>query len=142
MNVKEASELLLLIGDETRLTIVKALTKKLHMNAKDFLPLVSCKQATLSHHLTELVDNGLVKAKKSGNKVLYSLDARKFDALINFVGNIDRVNKKEEAPVAPAPVKEVKPVEKPIRVVDTPVVKKVEEKKGNPVKVELPTFLL
>jgi len=142
MNVKEASELLLLIGDETRLTVVKALTKKLHMCAKDFLPLVDCKQATLSHHLNEMSENGIIHAKKSGNKVLYSLDARKFQALVYFMGNIDRVNKSDDKPVA----EPAKPVEKPIRVVDTPIISKVEkgeeEKKGNPVKVELPTFLL
>jgi len=135
MNVKEASVLLLLIGDESRLTIVKALTKKLHMCAKDFLPLVSCKQATLSHHLNELVDNGLLHSKKSGNKVMYSLDARKFDALINFIGNIDRVNKKEETVVT-------KPVEKPVKVVETPAPKKEEVKKEQPRRQELPTFLL
>jgi len=123
MTNEEASNYFKLIADPNRLAILKALTTKLHMCGSDLLKIVSCKQATLSHHLNEMTEAGLLNSKKSGNKVIYSLDALKYDQLINFLGKIDRINKT---------------IEKPIRVVDTKVIEDI----GKPKKEELPTFLL
>lgn len=150
MTVEEASVYLKLIADPNRLTILRMLTKKLHVSANEFLPSVKCKQATLSHHLTELVNSGLLNSKKKGNKVFYSLNAVKYEQLVNSLDKIDRINKTEtpkpevkkvepkkiEKPVVEQKPVEKKPEEKPIRVVETPVVEK------EPVKVSLPTYLL
>lgn len=144
MTVEEASVYLKLIADPNRLTILRLLTKKLHVSANEFLPSVKCKQATLSHHLTELVNSGLLNSKKKGNKVFYSLNAVKYEQLVNSLDKIDRINKTETPKtevkkVEPKKVEksvEKKPEEQPIRVVETPVIEK------RPVKVSLPTYLL
>ena len=156
MTVEEASVYLKLIADPNRLTILRMLTKKLHVSANEFLPSVKCKQATLSHHLSELVNSGLLNSKKKGNKVFYSLNAVKYEQLVNSLDKIDRINKTEtpkhevkkveikkiekpvveEKPITPEKPVEKKPEEQPIRVVETPVIEK------RPVKVSLPTYLL
>lgn len=125
MNVEEASKLFNLLSDPNRLEIVLYLRKNLHANATEILNVVACKQATLSHHLNSLSEEGLVTSKKKGNQVIYSLSAPKFNQLVSFLGTIDRINRKEE---------------KPIRVIETPIIKKVETKKRK--NSDMPTFLL
>ena len=135
MNIEEASKVLQLIADPNRLTIVVLLTKKQKMSASEFLKSISCKQSTLSHHLNEMVDAKLLNFKKKGNKVFYSLNATKYQQLLNFLG-------KKELPVEQEEVKPVEPVkEEPkevVRVVDSPII----DKRPTPVKVELPFYLL
>lgn len=120
MKIEEASELFKLIADPNRLTILRLLSKKLHMYANEMLPELTCKQSTLSHHLSELTNSGLLNANKKGNKVIYSLNIVKYNQLTDFLTKVERLNKKEN----------------PIRVVDTPLVNKKEKQE------ELPTFLL
>lgn len=134
MNVEQASNYFKLIADPNRLTILKLLTTNLHMSASEFLKHVKCKQATLSHHLNELTDAGLLNSKKKGNKVFYSINANTYTQLVNFLNKIDRINKTTEEAKKVEPKKE-----NPIRVVETPL---VQEKRPTPVKVELPTYLL
>lgn len=126
MNVEEASKYLKIIADPNRLTIIKLLTKKLHMYGNELLKEVNCKQSTLSHHLSELTNSGLLNSKKSGNKVIYSLNLVKYSQLLNSLGRIDRSNTQL--------VKE----DKPYRVVDSKLINKDTRDE----KEELPTFLL
>ena len=131
MNLEEASKLLQLISDQNRLTVVVLLTKNKKMSASEFLKSISCKQSTLSHHLNEMVDAGLLNCKKKGNKVLYSLNGAKYAQLLNFLGKADV---EEEKPEAKPEVKEEK--KEVCRVVDSDIVK------PDPVKIELPIYLL
>lgn len=85
MNIKEAVSLLELLSDESRLTIIKVLKKNKKMCANDFLPYISCKQATLSHHMSLLVESGLLNSKKKGYKVFYSINSDRYNSLINFL---------------------------------------------------------
>lgn len=134
MNFEEASKLLQLISDQNRLTVVVLLTKNKKMSASEFLKSISCKQSTLSHHLNEMVDAGLLNCKKKGNKVLYSLNNTKYAQLLNFLGKVD-VEPKEEK--TEEPVQEVKEEKKEVyRVVDSDIVR------PDPVKIELPIYLL
>ena len=134
MNFEEASKLLQLISDQNRLTVVVLLTKNKKMSASEFLKSISCKQSTLSHHLNEMVDAGLLNCKKKGNKVLYSLNNTKYAQLLNFLGKVD-VEPKEEK--AEEPVQEVKEEKKEVyRVVNSDIVR------PDPVKIELPIYLL
>ena len=74
MNINDASKILSLISDPNRLVVVTLLVKNRKMSANEFLSSTTCKQATLSHHLNEMVDAELLKCKKKGNKVFYSLN--------------------------------------------------------------------
>lgn len=138
MKVEEASKLLQLISDPNRLTIVVLLTKKKKLSANEFLASISCKQSTLSHHLNEMVDAKLLKCNKKGSKVFYSLDNVKYAQLLAFLGKIDSASNAVSEEVKP--VEEVKVVEE-VEEEPKPVVKE-EPVRGNPVKIELPFYLL
>ena len=132
MNIEEAGKMLQLISDPNRLVIVKLLLKNRKMSANEFLKSISCKQSTLSHHLNEMVDAELLNFKKRGNKVIYSLNTKKYAQLLNFL-DIKEAPAEEEQPKA-EPVKEEK--KEVYRVVDSDLVR------PDPVKVELPFYLL
>lgn len=147
MNIKEATEMLKVIADESRLRIIKALSKEKKICGNDLLVKVECKQATLSHHMSVLTECGLVKAKRSGNKVQYSLVKSELESLANFLYG-EKVQTAavvtETKPVEVAKAEEVKEVNKPSAFVET--VKAVEEvkseSKGNPVSISVPIWLL
>jgi len=154
MNVEKASEILQAISDPNRLLIVKHLTKNLHVSAKEFLPIVNCKQATLSYHLSDMVKVGILNSKKSGHCVFYSLNARTYTQLLSYFESIDRINKtnvepkKQEAKkVEPKVEKQIEiPVEKPVVKTIKPIIKKEQIKETKSEEKEekksLPTFLL
>lgn len=129
MNIEEASNYFKLIADPNRLTVLNLLTKKLHMSGTEILKYVTCKQATLSHHLTELTSSGLLNSKKSGNKTLYSLNINKYEQLTKFLDKVDRVNKKAE---------------NPIRVSESKIIEDIETNtySNREEREELPDFLL
>lgn len=132
MNIDEAGKILQLISDPNRLVIVKLLIKNKKMSGNEFLKSISCKQSTLSHHLNEMVDADLLNCKKRGNKVIYSLNNKKYTQLLGFLF----VKEEEEQPEPqPEPVVEEKK-EEVYRVVDSDLVR------PDPVKVELPFYLL
>lgn len=137
MNINEAIDLLKLLADESRLNIIKQLSKNKKLNGNELLKAVNCKQATLSHHMALLADAKLVKAKKKGNKVFYTLESETLARLANYLCKGEDIvisePKKEEAPV-----QEVKKVEDPDIVRD--VQEKVVEKR--PEKKDMPTYLL
>lgn len=86
MEIKEAKELFKVLADESRLTIVKALSKTEEICACKLLAMVNCTQPTLSHHMKVLADSGLVKARKDWKWIHYSLDKKKLYKLMSFFG--------------------------------------------------------
>lgn len=48
---------------------------------RDFMPLLGLKQPTVSHHLKQLVEAGLVRAEKRGRWTFYELEPAAFRAL-------------------------------------------------------------
>lgn len=129
MTLEQASDYFKLIADPNRLVVLKLLTTNLHMCGCDFLKHVNCKQSTLSHHLSEMTNAGLLNAKKSGNKTIYSINAPKYEQLVNYLSKLDRtkktISKNNEV---------IKPLEKSVNQADS--TQKKKEKK------DLPTFLL
>lgn len=61
------------LGDENRLRILVALRDG-EMCACDLLEDLSITQPTLSHHMRQLCDAGLVTGRKNGKWVYYSID--------------------------------------------------------------------
>ena len=153
MNTQEASKLISALADESRLQVYLALNKNGKLCAKDLLEFVSCKQATLSHHMDELVESGLVIGKKKGNKVLYSINNKAIDSLLNF---LERKNKKEETPQIEEKVEEkleektetitetiVEETKEEIRdIVPNAIEEEIKEQNKGPVSITLPFYLL
>lgn len=79
--------LLKAMGDETRTRIVHILSCG-ELCACDILDYFDLTQPTLSHHLTILVDAGLVIARPEGKWTYYRLNAEMFSFLGRFIKDV------------------------------------------------------
>lgn len=84
--MKNISEAFKALGDPTRLEIVKLLVGK-EMCVCDIINSFQVSQPTISHHLRVLKQAELVKDKKDGKWIYYSLNCDTFTALEKFFGS-------------------------------------------------------
>ena len=73
------------LGDRRRLKIVRALMLRPH-NAGEIADLTQLSPATVSYHMTELVNTQLVSAEATGSRVLYRLNSEGLRALMDDLG--------------------------------------------------------
>lgn len=71
------------LSDETRLKIIDMLSCG-QLCACEILEPLSISQSTLSYHMKQLVDSGLVIAQKDGAWMRYSLNEDRSEDLLNF----------------------------------------------------------
>lgn len=72
------------LGDETRLRIVRYLLNHEYC-ACDFSSMTKKDQTTVSRHLRVLVESGILKYRKKGRNIIYSIkDKQVKEALENF----------------------------------------------------------
>ena len=76
------------LSDETRLKILTMLTKGTTC-ACNILEEFNFTQPTLSYHMKQLSDSGLVTAKKDGKWVYYSVNKKKVTLLREFIAAIN-----------------------------------------------------
>ena len=72
--ILQVSRLFKVLADKTRLKILLAL-KKGELNVTTIGEVVEMEQSAVSHQLKLLRDNRVVKSRREGKTVLYSLDA-------------------------------------------------------------------
>ena len=65
------------IGDPTRLTIMEELRKKGELTVSDIVQILKRDQGRISHHLACLRNCGLVKTRREGKQIYYSLNGKK-----------------------------------------------------------------
>ncbi len=70
--VDDVSRIFSLIGEPTRMQILLALSQG-ELCVYHLCEITGGKQSAISQHLRKLKDNHIVKCKKEGNQVLYSL---------------------------------------------------------------------
>lgn len=85
MHKKEASYLFKALSDESRVKIVKKLYHNEELCACKILEFVDCLQPTLSHHLSILVDSGLLYSRKDGKWTYYKANKEMIDELMAFI---------------------------------------------------------
>ncbi|MCI1209272.1 MAG: metalloregulator ArsR/SmtB family transcription factor [Treponema sp.] len=66
------ADLFRIFGDSTRLKILYALLKK-ELSVNDIASMLSMTQSAISHQLRVLKTNGLVKFRRDGKSIIYSL---------------------------------------------------------------------
>ncbi len=64
------------LGIPTKMKIFKFLSEKGRSSVNDIVSVVSITQPTVSYHLKEMQDSGLLKNKKIGKEVYYYVDPR------------------------------------------------------------------
>ncbi|TLS37165.1 ArsR/SmtB family transcription factor [Pseudalkalibacillus caeni] len=72
MEIERAASILKLLGDKTRLTILGML-KDSECCVCEFVEVLQMSQPSVSQHLRKLRDAGLVKEKRKGQWIFYSL---------------------------------------------------------------------
>ncbi len=80
------------LANKYRLKIVDSLGKKSQMCVSDLEEALDLNQSSVSKHLNILKEAGVVKSKKEGLKVYYSL---RTPCIINFFACVDNVIKDE-----------------------------------------------
>jgi len=78
------------LGDETRLRILTMLTKGRTCACK-ILEAFHFTQPTLSYHMKQLTDSGLVKAEKDGKWVYYSINCERIELLREFIAKVNEI---------------------------------------------------
>lgn len=73
--IEKVSQVLKLLGDKTRLTMVKLLQSS-DCCVCEFVEIFQMSQPAISQHLRKLRDVGLVKEKRKGQWIFYSLNVK------------------------------------------------------------------
>jgi len=71
-------------GDENRLRILNALSRRYRASNKTLLGYVTCDKATLSHHMNILMHNRLVKCYRSGREIFYRINDNELYVLADY----------------------------------------------------------
>ncbi|MFC4712777.1 ArsR/SmtB family transcription factor [Planococcus dechangensis] len=89
VEIDKASMLLKLLGDKTRLSMVKLLEKN-DCCVCEFVEIFNVSQSAISQHLRKLRDLGLVKEKRKGQWIFYSLnqDSELYEMLMQVLAFI------------------------------------------------------
>lgn len=74
IDIDKTSILLKLLGDKTRLTMVALLNHHNECCVCEFVEIFNMTQPAISQHLRKLRDVGLVKEKRKGQWIFYSLN--------------------------------------------------------------------
>lgn len=77
------------LSDPTRLKIIELLEKR-EICACEFAPLTKKAQPTVSQHLRILETAGIIKSRKEGKMILYSIANKKIFDLIKIAKEVDK----------------------------------------------------
>jgi len=88
---KKVADFFKIVGDPTRCKIVSALSMN-EMCVGDLSNVLSMTKSSISHQLSKMKDAGVVKSRRSGKEVYYSLDdehvAEIFELTVVHIGHI------------------------------------------------------
>lgn len=62
------------LGVESRMIIYKHIAKKGTSNVSDLVKLTNLTQPTVSYHLKEMRESGLLSSRKSGKEIMYRIN--------------------------------------------------------------------
>jgi len=92
----QAANLAKALGHPARIAIIDFLLKQKSCICKDIVGELPLSQPTISQHLKELKNAGLIKGTVEGNKVCYCLDKSGFEQIINYCSTVvQEINKSE-----------------------------------------------
>jgi len=85
MNIEDAIKVFSALAQETRLSVFRVLVSHGAMSAGDIALRLNATPSTLSAHLRDLRDAGLIDSFKQGRFIIYEADLHKIDGLINYL---------------------------------------------------------
>jgi len=84
MSFDEDINLLKCLGEETKHQIVKSLLNK-ELCACEIPPIIGRTQSNTSMHLAKLVKNNILKSRREGKKIIYSIKNKKVKKIIKVL---------------------------------------------------------
>lgn len=94
--IQETSKFFKTIGDATRLKILLALSET-EMNVSAITEYLEMEQSAVSHQLKLLRENHLVKSRKEGKTVVYSLDDNHVKSILSqTIDHMSHINQEKK----------------------------------------------
>jgi ArsR family transcriptional regulator len=89
MKPKDIERISKAIGDPTRLRILQEVKKREWMQCSDICGLIDLAQPSVSHHLKQLTDVGLLIPEKEGRNLKFSIDKEVLNGYITFLNSLN-----------------------------------------------------
>lgn len=88
MKAKEIERISKALADPTRLTILQAVKKQGCMQCADIREMIDLAQPSISHHIKQLTDAGLLITQKDGRNMSYTIDNEILNEYTNFLKSL------------------------------------------------------
>ncbi|WP_298739766.1 metalloregulator ArsR/SmtB family transcription factor [uncultured Chitinophaga sp.] len=85
MDLKSVERISKAIGDPHRIKILQAVKKQGCLPCADICNMIDLTQSSISHHVKQLTDAGLLIAEKEGRNVRYTLDKKLLNEYTRFL---------------------------------------------------------
>ena len=93
---KQLIEVLSVLSESVRFTILSLISSKGELTAKDILSEFDFTQPTLSHHMSCLTEAGLVNVERRGRFAFYSVNKDTIDLVLSGIESLKSGSKKTE----------------------------------------------
>lgn len=90
LTAKDIERISKALADPTRLTMLQAVRKSGCMQCADIREMIDLAQPSISHHLKQLTDSGLLITTKEGRNVRYSIDHAVLGAYTEFLSGLGK----------------------------------------------------
>jgi DNA-binding transcriptional ArsR family regulator len=87
--LEKAAFILKAVAHPIRLAVIQLLDNDNELTVNEIGEILSCEQSLLSHHLINLKLRGILKSKKDGLNVFYSLKAQEVTKLLACIENCE-----------------------------------------------------
>lgn len=88
MTAKDIERISKALADPTRLTILQAVRKSGCMQCADIRDMIDLAQPSISHHLKQLTEAGLLIITKEGRNVRYTIDNEVLNGYTKFLSTL------------------------------------------------------
>lgn len=85
MDLKTVEKISKAIGDPHRIKILQAVKKQGCMPCSDICEMIDLTQSSVSHHVKQLIDAGLLIPEKEGRNMKYTLDKKVLNEYTQFL---------------------------------------------------------
>ena len=87
MKAKDIERISKALGDSHRLQILEDVKKHGWRQCSDICDMMNLAQPSVSHHIKQLTDAGLLISEKEGRNIKYTIDKEVFDNYIKFINS-------------------------------------------------------
>lgn len=88
LTAKEAERISKALGDPNRLKILHDVKQREWMQCADICENINLAQPSVSHHIKQLTDAGLLIAEKEGRNIRYTIDKKVITAYTDYINTL------------------------------------------------------